>query len=133
MSEQHPNIVLLSQLDLGNLDASADLFSEQFVWHYFNPNLPEVEGDYVGVAGLTDFFAKLGAETSGTFKVNPISATPIGEELVVVHVRNSMELDGEAIAIDAAVVWRFVDGKIAEAWDIPSVHTLATSSADGVR
>ncbi len=127
MTEEHPNIALLSQLDLGDLAASANLFSGDFVWHYFNPNLPDVEGDYFGVSGLGDFFAKLGGETGGTFKVKKISATPIGEELVVVHVRNSMERNGEAIAVDAAVVWRFVDGKIAEAWDIPSAYTLAAS------
>ena len=127
MTEEHPNIALLSKLDLRNLGASAKLFSDNFVWHYFNPNLPDVEGDYFGVTGLKDFFEKLGRETRGTFKVERISAAPIGEELVVVHVRNSMERNGKSIAVDAAVVWRVVDGKIAEAWDIPSSHTLAAS------
>ncbi len=125
MTEEHPNIALLSKLDLRNLDASAWLFSDDFVWHYFNPNLPDAEGDYFGVAGLKDFFAMLGGKMRGTFKVERISATPIGEELVVVHVRNSMEHNGKSIAIHAVVVWRIVDGKLAEAWDIPSAHTLA--------
>jgi hypothetical protein len=38
----HPNIALLSQLDLHNLDACANIFADDFVWHYFNPKLPEL-------------------------------------------------------------------------------------------
>lgn len=55
MTEDHPNLALLSKLDIRDLDASASLFSDDFVWHYFNPNLPDVEGDYVGVEGLKQF------------------------------------------------------------------------------
>ncbi len=59
----HPNLALLSQLDLHNLDACANIFADDFVWHYFNPKLPELEGDYRGVEGLKNFFAKV-AEVS---------------------------------------------------------------------
>ena len=33
------------------------------------------------------------------------------------------ETSNELLEIDAVVVWRIVGGKIAEAWDIPAVHT----------
>ena len=112
-------------LDLGNLDASAELFSENFVWHYFNPNLPDVEGDYVGIEGLKQFFETIAVKTNATFKVEPVSVTPVGDELIVVQVRDTMLLNGKAIAIDVVVVWRIVDGKFAEAWDIPSAFALA--------
>ena len=128
MTEEHPNILLMKKLDLGNLADVADLFAPDFVWHYINPNLPKIEGDYVGVAGFQSFFNKLGRETRGSFKVLPISATNYGDELVVTHVRNSMTLDDRSFAIDAVVVWRVVDGKLIEAWDIPSTHTLATAA-----
>jgi len=36
-----------------------------------------------------------------------------------------MTLQGRPVAIDAVAVWRIVDGRIAEVWDIPSVHTTA--------
>ena len=108
------------------MDSSAELISDDFVWHYFNHNLPDVEGDYSGVEGLKQFFGKVAGETNGTFKVEPVSATPIGEELVVVHTRNSMVRNDNAITIDVVVVWRMVDGKICEGWDIPSAFTLAT-------
>lgn len=125
MTEDHPNIALLSKLDIRDLDASAALFSDDFVWHYFNPNLPDVEGDYVGVDGFKKFFAILAGKTSATFKVEPISAMPFGDELIVVRTRNTMNLEDDSIAVDVVVVWRIVDGKFAEGWDIPSAFTLA--------
>jgi len=125
MTEDHPNLALLSKLDIRDLNASSALFSDDFVWHYFNPKLPDVAGDYIGVDGLKKFFATISGKTDGTFKVEPISATPIGEELIVVHARDTLELEENSIAVDVVVVWRIVEGKIAEAWDIPSAFTSA--------
>ena len=129
MTDAHPNVLLLSQLDLRDLSATADLFADGFVWHDVNPMLPGLEGDYVGLNGLRRFFEIIGGTTSGTFKITPVSAAPIGDELVVVHVQNSMTRDNQPLLIDAVVVWRFVNGKIAEAWDIPAVHPTATPNA----
>jgi len=123
MTEEHPNISLFRQLDLRNLGEASDLFAEDFVWHYFNSHLPDLEGDYVGLGGLQAFFEKLGGVTGGTFEVEPISITPYGDELVVTHVRNRLVVGGAPIEVDAVVVWRIVGGQIAEAWDIPAAHT----------
>ncbi|MEM9616960.1 MAG: nuclear transport factor 2 family protein [Pseudomonadota bacterium] len=125
MTDEHPNLTVLSKLDICDLNASAVLFSDDFVWHYFNPKLPDVEGDYVGVEGLRKFFTIIAEKTGARFKVEPISMTPFGEELVVIHTRNTMEFEDNPIAVDVAVVWRIVNGKIAEGWDIPSAFTLA--------
>lgn len=124
MSEEHPNLSLMKRLDLRNLDNCADLFAEDFVWHFFNPQLPDIQGDYAGVAGLKSFFGKLGAGTGGTFSVEPISVIPHGDELVIACVRDTMTLRGTSIEVDAVVVWRIVDGRITEAWDIPAVNTV---------
>jgi len=126
MAQEHPNIALLRKLDLRNLDAARDLFTDDFVWHFINPKLPHIQGDYIGVDGLKRFFATLSAETGGTFRVEPVSVMPAGDELIVAHVRDTMELRKQAIVLDAVVVWRMVDGRLAEAWDIPSVHTSAS-------
>ena len=48
-------------------------------------------------------------------------------ELLIVHVQDTMTLDGEALKIDAVVVWRIVNGLIAEAWDIPAVFVPPTA------
>lgn len=125
METNHPNLALLERLDLTNLSAAGDLFAQDFVWHYVNPNLPDMEADYEGVAGLQRFFRMIGEKTGGTFKVDVLSAIPLGDEFVVVHVRDTMVHQGTPIAIDAVVVWRFADGRIKEAWDIPAAYTLA--------
>ena len=123
----HPNISLMQKLDIQNLDACENIFADNFIWHYFNPRLPELEGDYRGVDGLKGFFAKLGEKSNGSFQGNVIDARAAGDELVVVHVCNRLTSEasqGDTIEFDAIVVWRIVDGKIAEAWDIPSVYNV---------
>ena len=97
--------------------------AEDFVWHFFNPRLPDLHGDYLGQAGLQDFFEKMGNLTEGSFKVNPVAITAVGDELVVTQVKDTMVLEGQSIEVDAVVVWRIVDGRIVEAWDIPAVHS----------
>ncbi len=123
--DEHPNVALIKRLDLRNLAAAVDLFAEDVVWHYYNPRLPDIEGDYVGLSGIGDFFGKIAGLSSGTFQVQPVSITPVGDELVVVHTRNSLTIEGQQITTDVVVVWRIVEGLIAEIWDIPSVHTPA--------
>jgi predicted SnoaL-like aldol condensation-catalyzing enzyme len=74
------------------------------------------------------FFEKIAGQTKGTFRVTPLSITPMGDELVVTHVKDNMTLNGQQIDIDAVVVWRIVNGKIKEAWDIPAVYTNELSN-----
>ena len=123
----HPNIAIMNKLDIRNLDACEEIFDDNFVWHYFNPKLPDVEGNYLRVSGLKDFFAKMMESSNGTFQVKPVDARAVGNELVVVHARNrfnSEATEGDTIEFDAVVVWRIVNGRIAEAWDIPAVHSV---------
>jgi len=126
MTDEHPNITLLNRLDLNNLAGAADLFAEDFVWHFFNPHLPDIAGDYVGLHGLQSLFDKLGSLTGGTFSVHPVSATAMGDELIVVHTKNRLTFQGTPIETDVVVVWRVVDGRFTEVWDIPSVHSVRT-------
>ena len=120
----HPNLALLTDLNLQDLDACKSILADDFVWHYFNPHLPELEGDHRGVDGLKSFFAKLGERSDSSFRVNVIDSRTAGDELVVTHVCNSMNLEGSSMEFDAVVVWRIVNGKIAEGWDIPAVNTI---------
>ena len=122
----HPNVALITRLDTKNLGADSTLFADDFVWRYFNPKLPELHGAHRGVEGLAAFFKVLSERTRGSFHINPISVTAFGDELVVTHVQNSLTWEGESVMIDAIVVWRVVEGRLAEAWDIPSLYSLAT-------
>ncbi|MBQ4820280.1 nuclear transport factor 2 family protein [Aquimarina sp. MMG016] len=123
MIAEHPNISILQNFNSENIAEVSDILAEDAVWHYFNPELPELQGDYIGLEGFMGFFKKMATKTEGTFKVNPISITPVGDELVVTHVKNSMVFEDQQMEIDAIVVWRIVDGKIKEGWDIPAVYT----------
>ncbi len=62
----HPNMSILKKLDLQNLDACKSILANDFVWHYFNPRIPDLEGDYRGVEGLKKFFA----EKKGSNRIN---------------------------------------------------------------
>ena len=127
MTEVHPNVAVLSKFDPANVAGSADVIAEDVVFHFFNPNLPDVQGDYIGLTALQEFFATMAKRTAGTFRVNPVSVTAAGDELVVVQTKNTMILEGRQIETDVVVVWRIVDGLITEVWDIPSVHTARVS------
>lgn len=116
------NISLLEKIDIRDLDACADIFADNFVWHYFNPMLPELQGDYNGLEELKGFFAKLAEMSNDSFYVSVIDARAVGDELVVTQTCNRITIQGNTIEFDVVVVWRIVGGKIAEAWDIPSVY-----------
>ena len=120
----HPNMPVMAKLNLRDIDACRDVFADDFIWHYFNFRLPELEGDYSGIEGLKSFFARLRERSKSSFQQKLIDARPAGDELVVVQVCNRMNLDGNAIEVDAVVIWRIVCSKIAEAWDIPAVNTV---------
>lgn len=129
MTEEHPNISLLKRLDLRNLEAAKGLIAEDVIWHYFNPNLPELQGDYVGMDGIRSFFQRVGELSRGTFKVEPVSITPVGDELVMVQVRDTLTIEGKSHARDVVVVWRIVDGRVVEVWDIVSGQPAEISDA----
>jgi len=118
VTEEHPNISLMKRLDPRNLASAADLFTPDVVLHYFNPNLPEMQGDYLGLEGIRSFFETIGQKSRGTFKIEPVSIDAVGDELVVVQSRNTLTIQDQNIALDVVVVWRIVDGRIAEVWDI---------------
>lgn len=118
---EHANITLLKRFDPNNIAASADILADDVVWHFSNPLLPDIQGDYVGRAGVQAFFQKMASLTGDAFEINPVSVTTVGDDLVVVHRKQKMVLEGRQIEAEVVVVWRIVDGRIVEVWDIPSV------------
>ena len=40
------------------------------------------------------------------------------------YVTNTLSFGCTALDVDAIVVWRIVDGRISEAWDIPAINTV---------
>mgnify|MGYP001813368880 CR=1 FL=1 len=127
MTTEHPNISILKRFNPADPNTLSEVLAKEFVWHYINSKLPELEGDYVGLLGLKDFFQKIEGSTNGSFKVNPVSIIPMGDELIITHVKDTMVLKGKLMEIDAIVLWCIIDGEIREAWDIPIVHTAKKS------
>lgn len=127
MTDEHPNIAVFKRFDPANVAETVDVFSEDVIWHYYNPRLPDLHGDYIGRAGIQTFFEKLSVLAGSAFKVSIVSVSAVGDELLVVHRKQVMDLEGHHIESDVVVVWRIVDGRIAEVWDIPSIHAVSIS------
>lgn len=128
-AQTHPNLKIVEQLDPANLAGATDILHPEVIFHYFNPELPDLQGDYVGPQGMGEFFQRLHGMTAGTFRVEPQSATPVGDELVVVTTINSLTLNGESMRFHVVLVWRIVEGRITEIWDVPSIYTRIPASA----
>lgn len=106
------NIELVVQagalLRSGFADRDNHPFADDFVFHYFNPQLPDLAGDYHGFDGTADLFKSLAEASETGFR----------------NVPHSLGFDGTMIDVDAVVVWRVFGGQIHEAWDIPAVNTV---------
>lgn len=129
ITSAHPNLKLLERLGKHfphGIDEVGDLIGEDFVFHYFNSAIPELNGDHKGLAGLKSLFQKLGAITRGSFNTTDKHLIHCGDELVVTHAIHNMTVDGRSFEADAVVVWRVVDNQFVEAWDIPAVNTIRT-------
>lgn len=113
----------------GFTDRDHHPFGDEFVFHYINPHLPGLEGDYFGFDGMADLFAQLERVSETGFRNVPHSLTPYGDELLVAFATNTLSFGGREIDVDAVVVWRVVDGRIREAWDIPAINTVRTRAA----
>ena len=123
MKQEHRNISILKKFNPADPNTLAEVLAEDFVWHYFNPKIPGLGGDYFGLSGLKDFFQKLAGHTSGSFKVNPLAMIPMGDELIITHVKDTLTLEGKTMELDAIVVWCIIEGKIKEVWDLPILQT----------
>ncbi|MEM6550497.1 MAG: nuclear transport factor 2 family protein [Pseudomonadota bacterium] len=127
MKDVHRYATILGQVDVSAMRRSAHLFHPTAVWWFYNSELPDLSGDHVGFDAICAFFDRLKARTGGTFDVSPQHLRVVGDELVVVETLNRMTLDAVQIEVDVVVVWRFIDGLIAEVWDIPATNTARIS------
>ena len=108
----------------GFADREDHPFADDFVFHFFNPQLPHLAGDYQGFDGTADLFDRLGQLSETGFRNNPHSLTPYGDELLVAFAPNTLCVDGLTIDVDAVGVWRVFGGQIQEGWVIPASHTV---------
>ena len=108
----------------GFADRDHHPFADDFVFHFFNPQLPDLAGDYHGFDGIAHLFESIAELSETGFRQVHHSLTPCGDELLVSFVTNTVGFGGMTIDVDAVVVWRVFGGQIHEAWDIPAVNTV---------
>ena len=127
-SAQQANLDLVNRVGTlirtGFAHPDEEVFADDFVFHYTNPRLAELDGDHEGYDGFRSFFERLQQDSDTGFHNEPHSLTPYGDELVVAYATNTLSFYGTEIDVDAIVVWRIVEGRISEAWDIPAINTV---------
>jgi ketosteroid isomerase-like protein len=119
-----------SLIATGFANPDEDLFADDFVFHFFNPQLPELAGDHPGSAGFASFFERVGEASDSGFHNEPHSLTPYGDELVVAYATNTVTFGGTVLDVDAIVVWRVFGGRIHEGWDIPAINTVRPQQSE---
>jgi ketosteroid isomerase-like protein len=128
------NIDLVAQVGTqilgGFADPADDLFSDDFVFHFFNAHLPELAGDHHGLDGLSNLFQQLHDQSDTGFHSTPHSLTPYGDELVVAFATHTLSFGGNVFEVDAIVVWRVVGGRVQEGWDIPAINTVRPEESE---
>lgn len=108
----------------GFADRHNQPFADDFVFHFFNSQLPDLDGDYHGFDGIAELFKRLDELSENGFRQVHHSLIPCGDELLVAFVTNTVGFDGTEIDVDAVVVWRVFGGQVHEAWDIPAINTV---------
>ena len=108
----------------GFAEPDDELFADDFVWHYVNSYLPQLDGDHHGAEGLGRFFERLVTSGEAGFHLEPKALIPHGDELVVAFVTNTIGLGDDVLELDAMVLWRAFEGLIHEAWDILAYNTV---------
>jgi len=99
----------------GDLDSVSKLFSPEIRWHISGTS--QISGTYTGHDEVFGFFARLVAETAGTFEID-IHDLLASDEHVVVLVRESASRGDRRLEMDEAHVWHLADGMATEFWGI---------------
>lgn len=115
---KHPNVARLEAF----LDAYADhdaekiraSLSEDAVWHVGGTH--RFSGDYRGRGAILDYFARVGAETAGTLKLDPTELMA-NDERGAAFLRVTGERDGHRLEVTMAEAFQFdAQGRIREFW-----------------
>jgi uncharacterized protein len=97
----------------GDLAANADVFREDAVWHA--QALGVLSGDHAGWPAIAAFFGRTMELTNGSFSV-AVEDALTNETGAAVVVRSRGTRDGNELDSRQVHVYRFEDGKVAEAW-----------------
>jgi hypothetical protein len=108
-------------LDSG-FEVETSVIADDFVWHYVNPQLPDLTGDYAGIMGLKSLFENLQTISGRTFSSASLETLAVGHEFVTERLQLVLSLGDVQIETDSIVVMKVAGGQVHEGWDIPSVR-----------
>ena len=103
----------LEAFQLGDMQAIADYFSPDIVWHV--PGRNPLAGDYTGMDEVLGFFAKTMELTGGTFRLD-VHDVLANDEHVAVLSTLSAERGGRSFRSNGVQVLHIVDGRAVESW-----------------
>jgi ketosteroid isomerase-like protein len=118
----HPNATRVTEF-YANLDAATDpaaahammvdAFVEDAVWHHLGDchHAATYEGRD---AIITELMASMVEDSAGTWTPALLHVRALGDEIVVAHMTESAEIDGEHHEGHVAVTFKLIDGKIVE-------------------
>jgi ketosteroid isomerase-like protein len=118
-NDEHPNVSLIRSMfdayhgpdGFGRAELENG-FAEDAVFYVIGEH-PR-GGRYEGIDGAAQIVGNLVGDSSGTWRPLAMDLRAIGDEIVVLHVREGAEVAGVHHEGDVVVVVRFVDGKIVE-------------------
>lgn len=101
----------------GPVDPVAEMLAEGVVWHV--PGKSPIAGEHRGKEAVLEYFSTRRRLVDNSMRLHP-GELLVSENLVVQLVDGSAEIAGEPVAWSTVGVYRFEDGRVAEAWLVPS-------------
>ena len=111
-----------SQLLDSDFEDETSVIADDFVWHYVNPQLPDLTGDYQGITGLRKLFKAVQTISGSTFSSTPLETLAVGREFVTERLQLVLSVGDVQIQTDSIVVLKVGAGQVQEGWDIPSAR-----------
>jgi uncharacterized protein len=114
----HPNVDLLKGFldayDANDRDAVGSSLAEDAVWHVGGTH--RFSGNYRGRDAILEYFDRVGSETGGTLRLEPIELMA-NEDRGAAFLRVTGEREGKRLAVTMAEAFQFDgEGRIREFW-----------------
>ena len=114
---EHPNVESVRRsydaFNNGDLDTVGKRLADDVVWHV--PGRSSIAGDYEGRAATLAYLRRLGELTDGSYQAELHVAVGDDEHVITID-HSSARRAGKTYGESEIVVFRFHDGRIAEAW-----------------
>ena len=128
------NVHLVEQayasLASGDVQAFFGSFDRELRFHFMRA-IPAITGTHERLRGwISGMITPLLTVTNGTFSPRPCWLRPAGDEMVLGHFDVRFEFDGRQHEVDAVLVFRVAEGRIAEVWDIAAPDNALAAELD---